>query len=486
MGTDSLLGVDLGTSSVKVVVTNSSGAITGQASAGYTVDARHQPGRAESDPADWWRAVVAAVNAAVGKAGVRPVAVGLSGQMHGVVLADAGGAAVRPALLWADGRATAELAAYRALPEESRRRLGNPLSPGMAGPLLLWVAGHEAAAYARARWALQPKDWLRMRLTGVAGAEPSDASATLLYDVFRDGWDKEIVGALGLAAGLLAPLVLSGAVAGELLAGPARELGLTPGIPVAAGAADTAAAALGTGLVRPGMLQLGVGSGGQLVTPLDEPRAAPATHLYRAATPEGWYAMAATLNAGIALEWVIRVLGASWEELYAAAERDPLPGNPIFLPHLAGERTPYLDPALRGAWTGLALGHGRGDLLRSALEGVAFALRDALDALPGADRADHIRLVGGGSTHPAWRQMLADVLERPLRAVDEPAASARGAAFLAGMAAGAVELGGIERLVGSPRPVAWPRPAVATGYAERLVRFRAAVADRVGAAADGG
>jgi xylulokinase len=494
-----LLGIDLGTSSVKAVVLDRGGRTLADARAGYPVRAE-RAGWAESDPADWWSAVVTAVNEATRAVPGPPAAVGLSGQMHGVVLADATGLPVRRALLWADGRATAELERYRRLPEPLLSRLANPLSPGMAGPLLAWVAEHEPAVWRGARWALQPKDWLRLRLTGRARSEPSDASATLLYDPVADRWDTEVAEALGIDARLLAPLVPSGAVAGELGAEAARLLGLPPGTPVAAGAADTAAAALGAGLTRPGQVQLTVGTGGQLVTPLDRPRAGSGTgtHLYRAATARGWYAMAAVLNAGLALEWVIGVLGAGWDELYAAAARQPSAADPLFLPYLTGERTPHLDPSLRGGWAGLALGHDRTALLRSALEGVAFALRDALDALDrtagrsGSGRAgagdtrggsgprdgtgvkDPVRLAGGGSIHPAWRQLLADVLDRPLHAVETPAASGRGAALLAGLAVGAFREGELGTVLApAVHPVASPDPAVAAAEAERLARFRA-------------
>ena len=472
-----LLGIDLGTSSVKVVVLDDRGSPLARAVARYPIHAEHT-GWAESDPEDWWRAVATAVAAAVRSAPARPRAIGLSGQMHGVVLTDANGRALRRALLWADGRAIGELEAYRRLPAPRLAGLGNPLSPGMAGPLLRWVATHETDTYRRARWALQPKDWLRLRLTGLAHGDPSDASATLLYDVFADRWDTGLAEALDLDPVLLPPLIPSSAVAGELAPGAAGELGLAAGTPVATGAADTAAAALGSGLIRPGRFQLTIGTGGQIVTPRYRPDADPAggTHLYRAATPTGWYGMAAILNAGLALEWVAGVLRADWDELYAAAEQTPAPDDPLFLPHLTGERTPYLDTTLRAAWTGLALGHERAELLRAALEGVAFALRDALDALPGAEAATHIRLAGGGSTHRAWRQMLADVLGRTLYAVDVTDASARGAALLAGLAVGGISLDDVEqRLAPDLRLAAEPRGGAAARYAERLAGFRAAV-----------
>ena len=241
----------------------------------------------------------------------------------------------------------------------------------MTGPLLKWVAEHEPRTYSEARWALQPKDWIRARLTGEFHAEPSDASASLLYDVTGDRWDLEVVSALGLEASLLAPLLPSaGAPAGCLTAEAATGLGLPAGIPVAAGAADTAAAALGSGIVSSGEIQLTVGTGAQVIRPLTAPvsRAAAGINLYRSATPDGWYQMGATVSAGLSLNWVRETMNASWAELYASADHRGQAHDPIFVPHLSGERTPYCDPALRGSWSALSLAGDRTSLLRSALE----------------------------------------------------------------------------------------------------------------------
>ncbi|MDQ3496396.1 MAG: FGGY family carbohydrate kinase, partial [Actinomycetota bacterium] len=313
-----LLGLDLGTSSVKALLLDEDGAVLGEGSASYAVRAP-RPGWAESSPEAWWEAVLTATASAVGRWGAEVTALGLSGQMHGVVLTDERGLPLRPAVLWADARSSAELAAYRGLVDEDLgRRLANPPAVGMAGPSLLWLRDHEPDAYTSARWALQPKDWLRMRLTGEAATEPSDASATLLYDLLSDDWSYAAAEALGLRAELLAPLVPSACIAGTLEEEAAGDLGLREGLPVAAGAADTAAAMLGTGLLRPGPVQLTVGTGGQVVTPKEGPDPDPhgRTHLYRAAVPGLWYSMAAVQNAGLALEWVRKMLGASWNDVY--------------------------------------------------------------------------------------------------------------------------------------------------------------------------
>ena len=440
-----LLGLDLGTGSVKALLISDDGSVQGEASAPYPVNSP-RPAWAETDPGDWWEATVGAAREAVGGRGGDVRAVGLSGQMHGVVLSDGDGKPSRPAILWADARSGDELPAYRRLDRDLRRGLANPPAVGMAGPSLLWLRGHEPDVYESARWALQPKDWLRLRLTGTAAAEPSDASATLLYDLLANDWAYPAVEALGLRADLLAPLVSSGEVAGELTHAAADELGLRAGLPVAAGAADTAAAMLGVGLLEPGPVQLTVGTGAQIFTAKHEPEPdlRGRTHLYRAASPDLWYSMAAIQNAGLALEWARKLLGASWDDVYKEAfSVPPGAGGVLFLPYLSGERTPRFDAAARGAWTGLGLDHARGHLLRAALEGVAFALREGLEALEEAGTpAPELRLAGGGSGGEAgepWRQLLADVLGRPLQMLPDsvaPVASARGAALLAGVASG--------------------------------------------------
>src|SRR5215218_4791047 len=423
---DAHLGVDLGTSSVKVLLVDQHGEHLAQAECPYAV---HQPesGWSESVPLDWWNATATAVHEAVAKVpDVRPVSIGLSGQMHGVVPTRPDGGPARNAILWADSRAQAELDIYRSLPADSRQRLANPLSPGMAGPILAWLVRHERELTDTMRWALQPKDWLRLQLTGEVHTEPSDASATLIYDLVGDTWALDVVEALGVDPRVLpTPLPSSGAPAGRLTPTAAEHLGLPAGTPVAAGAADTAAAAIGSGLVAPGTAQLTIGTGVQLVTPSDRPPTGmgdPVTHYYRAATDAGHYEMAAVLNGGLALRWVCDVLGASWAELYSTAGQPPSADGPLFLPHLNGERTPYMDASMRGAWVGLAPHHSRRELLRSALEGVAFATGEALAALfPDGPVVDHLRLAGGGTADPAWRQLLADVLDVELRAVAIPA-----------------------------------------------------------------
>lgn len=431
------VGIDLGTSGVKVLVVDGDGRALGRGHRAYDLH-RPETGAAEADPADWWAATCAAVREATVRAsGCQVRGVGLSGQMHGLVLATGNGEPVRAALTWADTRASAHLEAWRALSDRQRARLGNPLVPGMTGPLLSWLVAREPQAVARATWALSAKDWLRLRMTGEAATDPSDASATLLWDLPGDRWAGDVLDALGLPRRLLPRVLPSGAAAGSLTASAADALGLPPGIPVATGAADTAAGLLAT---RPGpdRLQLTLGTGAQLVhdgaRPGTDPR--PVTHTYRTARPQGWYAMAAVQNFGLALDWVRRSLAADWAAVYAALDTTDDPrGLPIFVPYLTGERTPVLSEMVRGGWTGLDLGHAREDLLRSALAGVVCAVRHAREALPSAPTGT-IWLTGGGARPPALRQLVADLLGTPIVPLLTDDASARGAALLAADAAG--------------------------------------------------
>lgn len=329
------LGIDLGTGSAKALLLVEDGRTVAEARHGYPLESP-RPGWVEASPEMWWRAVGAVVRDAVRGRAADVSALGLSGQMHGVVLCNAAGRPLRPAILWADGRAEAELEPYRRLSPALRRKLANPLAAGMAGPSLLWLRDQEPEVYRQARWALQPKDWLRLKLTGEACAEPSDASATLLYDLPGNIWALDVAEALGLRTDWLAPLQASSEIASSLLPEAARQLGLRAGLPVAAGAADTAAA-LGSGLSR-GQVQLGIGSGAQLISLQREARAHRGVHLYRDAAA-GYYALAAIQNAELALEWVRQMLGYSWPEMERALAVTGSEGV-TFLPYLTGAHPP--------------------------------------------------------------------------------------------------------------------------------------------------
>lgn len=429
------LGIDLGTSSVKVMLIDDSASPVDQADAHYRVRAPH-PGHSEANPRDWWRTVVAAVRQLPERDRGQVLAVGLSGQMHGFVLSDAAGTPVRPAILWSDTRSARQLERYRALDTDTRRKLGNPVVTGMAGPGLLWLQESEPDSLRDARRVLQPKDWLRLRLTGRTFSEHSDASATLLYDVESGGWFHELCRDFGLDAELLPELLESGDTAGTLLPGAAAELGLPVSIPVIAGAGDTAAAALGNGLVTPGAAQLTLGTGAQIVVIGEKAvlhqEQEPVINLFRAATAGHWYRMAAMQNAGLALEWVRRILNLDWPDLYGSLDRNRLDPELLFLPWLSGERTPLLNPFARASWRGLHQGHTTEDMAAAALVGVALSIRAGLQALHGAGaKPELLRVAGGGSRNGTFVRLVADLLQTPLAVSDSPAASALGAALLA-------------------------------------------------------
>ena len=443
-----VLGLDLGTSQVKALVCAPDGTVLGQGLAGYGVSTPRD-GWAETDPEDWWQAACAAVRTALGPAPAEVAGLAVVGQMHGVVLCAERSVVLRPAVLWLDRRAAAETGDYQRLPPDLRARLGNAPTAGMAGPILLWLSRHEPDAYRRARWMLPPKDWLRLRLTGQAATDPTDASGTLLFDIGRDTWATEVARALGLRTDLLPAIRPSAQIAGYLQPAAARQLGLRPGLPVATGAADTAASLLAAAL-PPGWGLLTLGTGGQLIVPDNplpdspdpyytvpgEPDGSGRTSLFRA-VGAGTYRLAGAQNVGVTLDWVRRTLGATWDELYGTAARPWQAGAPVFLPYLASERGDDHDAG--GTWAGLTLAHQRDDLMRAALEGVAFLLRDHLEAMRAAGaRPARIQLAGGGTAHPAWRQLLADALGVPLYPGGAGWLTARGATMIAARAAGLV------------------------------------------------
>jgi xylulokinase len=476
------LGIDLGTGSVKAVLLDAAGHQVAAASASVHVSSP-RPGWAESGPEDWWSAVRTAVRELVEMLDGtqdRVGSIGLSAQMHGVVLTTASGRALRPAILHLDRRAQDDLDAYRALPEQVRAVLGNPLVPGMAGPILHWLATNEPEVLSNADWALQPKDWLRLRLIGNAGSEPSDASATLLFDLARSSWAGPVIAALGLPSRLLPPIGTSGAVAGLLDAVAANELGLPPGTPVAFGSADTPAALVGTGLSYPGPVQLTVGSAAQVVTVRRRPDPDPALryHVFASAFPDQWYALAAVLVAGVAFSWALAAFAATWDEAYEAlASAPPGANGALFIPHLAGTRSPSMNPSAAAGFVGIELHHKRADMLRAVFEGVAFSIAEAAAALPEFADTEVVHLAGGGTLHAEWRQLLCDVMGKKLLVVENPNSSARGAALLGGHAAGI-----IARITEEPLITQEVEPdprshAYLSGVYERWVQAAAAISE---------
>jgi xylulokinase len=429
---DVLLGADLGTSGLKLVALDPSGAVVAEAEADYAVE-HPGPDRAETDVRVWRRALDDALAEVAGALdGCRVLALGLAGQMHGAVLVDEAGTALRPALLWPDRRAVAELAAWRALPAADRAALANPVAPGMTGPMLAWLVRHEPETVARAAAVLLPKDAVRATLlpgADVAVTDRSDASATLLWDVAADRWSAAAVDAAGIPGELLPAVRTSTDVAGtaELTVGA---------VPVVVGGADTPLALLAAGTTTG--VQLNVGTGVQLLRPGLTPRPVDEPHVHSYADAAGgWYAMAALENGGSAWSWVCGVLGMSWVELFDAAASAPAgAGGVRFSPYLGGERGGVAGPDDRGAWTGLNPGTTRADLARSAVEGVVGAVGAAFAMLAVPDDGAPVVLTGGGARSALIQQLLADVLRRPVRHVRVRSASAVGAAMLAGRGIG--------------------------------------------------
>lgn len=462
-----VLGIDLGTQSVKVASVDVDGHVRASASRAYEV-ASPQPGWAEADPQAWWAAAMSAAEEVLAISD-RPVAIGVSGQMHGVVLCDAMGDPLRPAITWADSRSTDQAARLSSeLGPEQLARLGSAAFPGFAGPTLAWLHAHEPGIVERARWALQPKDWLRLKLTGQVATDPSDASGTMLYDVVAGHWSEEAVLACGVRPELLAPILSSRAPTGEAIDS------LLEGIPVVVGGADAACGLVGLGL-RAGQGAIAVGTGAQLTCVLDEPRPDKTlrTHTFSSAGDigESWYRLAAVQSGGLALERALTWLGASTSEAQAALAEGITDSDPLFWPFVAGERSPYVDPDLRASWGGLSLSTTRPELLRSVMEGMAYAVGAAFEALceSGARPDVPVMCLGGGSRDPAYVRVLATVLDIPLQPAASGDATVVGAARLAAEGCG-IDMAPVE-VVGE----SVVRPAQDRMISERFARWRAGV-----------
>lgn len=436
------LGLDLGTSSVKAAIFDTTGALCWVSEATYELSMAGD--HVEIDPREWWQGCIAAMAGAPKELAARVRAVGLSGQMHGLVITDEQGNPVRDAILWPDRRAVAEVDAFAEIEAANPGSLANPLVPGMPGPMLLWIRRHEPSVLEAMRYVLSVKDWVRSQLIGNAKVvtDASDASATLLYDVRTDGWSSHVIRRLELDQSVLPSPVASDAVVGAVTARAGRELGLPEGVPVAAGAGDSAAALLGLGVEAPGTVVLNVGTAGQAITVVgdlrhDLPHDLYAQYRTASASPT-WYAMAPVLNAGLALNWVRNVLGIEWDVLFAEAEQalTKSPDDPAFVPYLAGERDPAIGLDARGAWLDLSVSHDAAALARSSLLGVGSYLALRTRMLVELSGGERVVLSGGSTRNLEWAQLLTTLIGREVDIAVDGHASVRGAAILAARSQG--------------------------------------------------
>jgi len=483
------VGLDVGTSGVKAVVIDGRGRVLGGHTAPLAL-ATPRPGWAEQHPEHWWVASGRALRAALRSARLRPsnvAGVGLSGQMHSSVFLDGRGQVIRPALLWCDGRTSVECReASAAIGARNLRRWAcNPVLEGFTLPKVLWLRRHEPASFARLDKVVLPKDYIRYRLTGELASEPSDASATLMYDTVRRRWSEPLLEAVGLERSLLPDLGASTEVMGRVTPAAARATGLAVGTPVVGGGADNACGAVGVGVVSPGDVVASWGTSGTVLAPTARTVVDPGlrVHTFCHVVPDTWYVMGVMLSAGGAFGWyrdqLARDLARKRDAntaLNAEAARVAIGAEGVtFLPYLQGERTPHRDAGARGAFVGLSLAHSRAALTRAVLEGVCFGMRDSLEIL--RELGLPIRallLTGAGARSPLVRRLQAEVYGHPVVTVNREEGPAFGAALLAAVGVGAFRdvVSACRATLRRGRPL---RPGVARhrAYEEPYRRFRA-------------
>jgi xylulokinase len=448
---DVFLGLDVGTSGVKAILVSAGGTVVASATTPLALSTPH-PGWAEQHPEDWWSATVQSIRDVLAQ---RPdasvAAIGISGQMHSSVFLDRAGRVVRPALLWCDGRTTAECAEITARAggeERLREWVRNPALEGFTLPKVLWLRNHEPDAYERVATVLLAKDFIRHRLTGTLASEPSDASGTLMFDPAGLRWSDEILRATGVSRALLPDVGGSADVLGRVTATAAHATGLRDGTPVVGGGADNACGAAGVGVITPGEAVASWGTSGTVLAPTAQPFVDPAlrAHTFCHVVPGVWYVMGVVLSAGGAFGWYREQFAQELDGVTGAdgmldAEASSVPPGAdgvTFLPYLQGERTPHRDASARGAFLGLSLAHSRAHLTRAVLEGIAFAIRDSLAILQELGLSPkHLLLTGGGAKSPFVRRLQADVYGVPVSTVNREEGPAYGAALLAAVGAGA-------------------------------------------------
>lgn len=450
-----LIGIDVSTTATKALVIDERGTVIATASDEYEFFTP-RPLWAEQNPADWWRACVNVIRRVLEKIPAGEIAgIGLTGQMHGLVLMDAGGNVLRPCIMWNDQRTGAQCAEIteRAGGIHSLlQMIGNPVLPGFTAPKILWVRQNEPEVYARAAHVLLPKDYLRYKLTGAYATEPSDASGMALLDVAKRNWSGELLKALDIPRAWLPDVYESPVASAKISADAARETGLLEGTPVVGGGGDQAAQAVGTGIVQEGIVSATLGTSGVVFASSDTYRLEPngLLHAFCHAVPDKWHLMGVMLSAAGSFRWFRDALGQE-EKRQAESEMrdvyDILTGEGahasagceglIFLPYLTGERTPYPDPDARGAYFGITLRHGKPHMVRSTLEGVAYGLRDSLELMRALGlEIRQVRASGGGARSPLWRQILSDVFNSEIALVNITEGAAYGAALLAGAGSG--------------------------------------------------
>jgi xylulokinase len=453
---DLLLGIDIGTSGSKVLMLDLDGHILASAMAEYPMYTP-RPLWAEQDPHDWWKASVQAIRSVLRQRSIDPswiAGVGLTGQMHGLVLLDDRGEVLRPCIMWNDQRTGPQCAAITE--KIGARRLldliANPVLPGFTAPKIVWVRENEPEVYARAAHVLLPKDYIRYRLTGRYATEVSDASGTALLDVRRRKWSAEMLAALDIPGGWLPECFESTVPSATISASGAEETGLVAGTPVVGGGGDQAAQAVGSGIVRQGVISVTLGTSGVVFAATEKFLLEPEgrLHAFCHAVEGQWHLMGVMLSAGGSLRWFRDTLGReesarareegtdAYDLLTSHAEEAPAGCEGlIFLPYLSGERTPHPDPHARGVYFGLTLRHSREHMIRAVLEGVAYGLRDSLELMRAMGlRIEQVRLSGGGAKSRLWRQILADVFESEIVLTNITEGAAYGAALLAGVGAG--------------------------------------------------
>lgn len=451
-----LLGIDVGTTGVKTLLIDAQGNVGARAVEEYPMYTP-RPQWAEQDPEDWWQATVRSVRRVLKESGIRVddiAGIGLTGQMHGMVMLDARGKVLRPCIMWNDQR-TGEQCEWIMNLIGRQRFLDltlNPALPGFTAPKIIWTREHEPEVYAKAAKVLLPKDYIRYRLTGVYATEVSDASGTVLLDVSHRRWSDEVLRELAIPADWMPECVESPEITGKITAEVADLTGLPVGLPVVGGAGDQAASAVGTGIVEPGLVSVTLGTSGVVFAYTEQPSRDPEgrLHTFCHAVPGKWHVMGVTLSAGGSFRWFRDSLGlmeknVAWmsgvdpyEILTAEAANAPVGSEGLlFLPYLTGERTPYADPNARGTFFGLTLRHDKRHMVRAVLEGVAYSLRDSIElfrdlAIP----IQQVRAAGGGARSVMWRQIMADIFDTELVTVNVTDSTAFGTALLAGVGTG--------------------------------------------------